>query len=94
MAAVSTREIRKQFGDVHAVNGISLVARDGEFVVLLGPSGCGKSTLLRIINGLVPMTAGQVVYRGRQVDGINRVCALVSGGCDSASLHSPPRSCT
>ena len=41
MAAVAVNEIRKTFGGVNAVNGISLEARDGEFVVLLGPSGCG-----------------------------------------------------
>ncbi|MGB8284451.1 MAG: ATP-binding cassette domain-containing protein, partial [Pseudolabrys sp.] len=52
MAAVLTRDIVKKFGDVPAVNGISLTVPDGEFMVLLGPSGCGKTTFLRIICGL------------------------------------------
>ncbi|MEO8717339.1 MAG: ATP-binding cassette domain-containing protein, partial [Burkholderiales bacterium] len=47
MAAVSTRDIVKKFGEVSAVNGISLTVPDGEFMVLLGPSGCGKTTFLR-----------------------------------------------
>jgi ABC-type sugar transport system ATPase subunit len=47
LASVSTIDIRKQFGEITAVNGVSLEARDGEFMVLLGPSGCGKTTLLR-----------------------------------------------
>ena len=49
MAPVTAINIRKQFGEVVAVDGISLTVRDAEFLVLLGPSGCGKTTLLRII---------------------------------------------
>ena len=51
MASVAASDIRKQFGDVVAVDGISLSVRDGEFLVLLGPSGCGKTTFLRILAG-------------------------------------------
>ena len=68
MAAVSTSEIRKQFGEVVAVDGISLTARDGEFMVLLGPSGCGKTTLLRIIAGLEKPTSGEVLIDGQVVN--------------------------
>ena len=68
MAAVATNEIRKKFGDVVAVDGISLEARDGEFLVLLGPSGCGKTTLLRIIAGLEKPTSGQILIDGHVVN--------------------------
>ena len=70
MAAVATEEIRKSFGDVVAVDGISLTARDGEFLVLLGPSGCGKTTLLRIIAGLEKPTSGRVLIDGEVVNDV------------------------
>lgn len=51
-----------------AVDGISLAARDGEFMVLLGPSGCGKTTFLRIIAGLEKPTSGQILIDGQVVN--------------------------
>ncbi|HET7849103.1 MAG TPA: ABC transporter ATP-binding protein [Pseudolabrys sp.] len=66
MAAVSTRDIVKKFGEVPAVNGISLEVPNGEFMVLLGPSGCGKTTFLRIICGLERQTSGDL-YIGNDV---------------------------
>ena len=52
MANIQFKNIRKSYGDVAVVHGISLDIRDGEFIVIVGPSGCGKSTLLRMVAGL------------------------------------------
>ncbi len=49
---------------LHALTGVSLDVRSGEFVSLLGPSGCGKSTLLRLIGGLLAPQHGQVLVDG------------------------------
>jgi multiple sugar transport system ATP-binding protein len=68
MAAVSSNEISKRFGEVTAVDGISLAVRDGEFMVLLGPSGCGKTTFLRIIAGLEKQSTGDIVIGGEVVN--------------------------
>lgn len=70
MARVETRSIVKHFGDVKAVNGVSLASEEGEFLVLLGPSGCGKTTLLRMIAGLDPPTAGDILIGGKVVTGL------------------------
>ncbi|MFQ5893492.1 MAG: ABC transporter ATP-binding protein [Nitrospinota bacterium] len=67
MATVEVRGIVKHFGDVTAVDGIDLVTKEGEFLVLLGPSGCGKTTLLRMIAGLEEPTAGDVLIGGQIV---------------------------
>src|ERR1051326_8030752 len=70
MAAVVTRDIVKKFGEVPAVNGISLNVPNGEFMVLLGPSGCGKTTFLRIICGLEQQTSGDLLIGGTIVNDI------------------------
>jgi multiple sugar transport system ATP-binding protein len=70
MATVETRTIKKRYGDVVAVNGIDLLTRDGEFLVLLGPSGCGKSTLLRMIAGLETPSEGELLINGEVVNDV------------------------
>jgi multiple sugar transport system ATP-binding protein len=70
MATVEARRVSKHFGEVRAVDGIDLTAREGEFLVLLGPSGCGKTTLMRMIAGLEQPTAGDIVIAGRVVTGL------------------------
>jgi multiple sugar transport system ATP-binding protein len=68
MATVETRGVKKIFGDIAAVNGVDLLTRDGEFLVLLGPSGCGKSTLLRMIAGFERPTEGEILIGGNAVN--------------------------
>ncbi|MGH7325094.1 MAG: ABC transporter ATP-binding protein [Candidatus Rokuibacteriota bacterium] len=68
MATVETKDVRKHFGDVRAVDGVDLATKEGEFLVLLGPSGCGKTTLLRMIAGLEHPTAGEILIGGQVVN--------------------------
>ena len=67
MASVSFRQIKKSFGKVDIIHGISFDIHDGEFVVLVGPSGCGKSTLLRMLAGLEDISGGEIVIDGKKV---------------------------
>jgi multiple sugar transport system ATP-binding protein len=68
MAPVSIRNVRKAFGTVEVIHGVSIDIRDGEFVTLVGPSGCGKSTLLRMIAGLEGISGGEIGIGGRVVN--------------------------
>ncbi|HYJ24784.1 MAG TPA: ATP-binding cassette domain-containing protein, partial [Acidimicrobiia bacterium] len=70
MAVVEVRGLRKEFGDVTAVDGVDLQSEEGEFLVLLGPSGCGKTTLLRMIAGLEQPTEGEIMLGGEDVSGL------------------------
>ncbi len=67
MAAVEIREIRKRFGAVTALDGVSLDIADGAVTAILGPSGCGKTTLLRLIAGLEMPDAGRIAIGDRDV---------------------------
>jgi multiple sugar transport system ATP-binding protein len=64
MATIKLTNIRKSFGDVDIIKGVSLGIDDREFVVFVGPSGCGKSTLLRLIAGLEEISAGDLFIDG------------------------------
>ena len=68
MAAVSIRNVGKQFDSVVVMRSIDLDVANGEFIVLVGASGCGKSTLLRMIAGLEPITSGEIAIGGRRVN--------------------------
>lgn len=67
MAAVTLKNARKSFGDVHIIKGVDLEIKDGEFTVFVGPSGCGKSTLLRMIAGLEEFTSGSLLIGGEEM---------------------------
>ncbi|MBT7807338.1 ABC transporter ATP-binding protein [Candidatus Poribacteria bacterium] len=62
--AIELVDIRKAYGDVVAVDGVSLAIAHGEFFSLLGPSGCGKTTTLRVIAGFATLDAGDVRLGG------------------------------
>ena len=67
MSFLELNGVRKVYGDVEVIKGVSLAAEKGEFVVFVGPSGCGKSTLLRMIAGLEDVNEGTLSIEGRDV---------------------------
>jgi putative spermidine/putrescine transport system ATP-binding protein len=65
--AIRFTDVSRHFGEVRAVDGVSLEIRDGEFFSMLGPSGSGKTTCLRMIAGFDHPTAGQIELYGQDV---------------------------
>ena len=63
-SAISVKDIRKNFGTVEALRGVSLEVDEGQKVVVIGPSGSGKSVLIRCINGLETPDSGSITVEG------------------------------
>ncbi len=68
---LSAKEVSKSFahngGQVHILSHVSLDLYKGDFTVVMGASGSGKSTLLYALSGMDRVTAGQVLYNGRNI---------------------------
>ncbi len=71
-AAGLTKVFRTDGSPVHAVRGVDLTVRLGEFVAVMGPSGSGKSTLLHVLGGLEPATSGEIWLRGQRVERLSQ----------------------
>jgi multiple sugar transport system ATP-binding protein len=71
LARVLLKDVTKRFGEVVAVNSLSLEVKDKEFLVLLGPSGCGKTTVLRCIAGLETPEEGEIYIGDRLVNDLD-----------------------
>lgn len=76
MSAVSPffrlESVRRSFGHLLAVDGVSFDVSAGEVVGIVGPNGSGKTTLLNVISGIYRPTAGQVFFRGERIDHLRR----------------------
>jgi spermidine/putrescine transport system ATP-binding protein len=67
---VELRSVTKRFGDLVAVDDLSLAVPEGDFFTFLGPSGCGKTTTLRMVAGFEEATTGRVLIDGEDVAGV------------------------
>ncbi|KAA0223143.1 MAG: ABC transporter ATP-binding protein [Phycisphaerae bacterium] len=70
MVPIEIERVRKRFGGVAAVDGVSLSIGKGELFFLLGPSGCGKTTLLRCIAGFCDVDEGAIRFDGRDITAV------------------------
>ena len=69
--AVDVEGVAKRFGDIKALDGVTLRVRQGEIYGLLGPNGAGKTTLIRAIVGLIAPDAGTVTVLGRRLPNLD-----------------------
>ena len=62
---IEVKGVTKQYGDLFALNDVSLTVKEGEFFIITGRSGSGKSTLMKVASGLLAPTSGEVVVDGK-----------------------------
>ena len=79
---IRINNLTKKFGDVVAVNNVSLIIEPGTFLTLLGPSGCGKTTLLRCVAGLEDPDGGEIYIGNKLVSSYERGISLPPGQRD------------
>ena len=73
---IQIKDVKKRFGRVEALRGVSLDVSEGEVVVVVGPSGSGKTTLLRCMNRLEEYEEGTIVVDGMTLDSTNTINAI------------------
>ena len=71
MSTIELQNLTKAFGDLIAVNDVSLKVEENEVLCLLGPSGCGKTTTLRVVAGLEVATSGDILIANKNVNNLD-----------------------
>ena len=76
MRILEGEKVTKHFGGLAAVSGVDFDINQGEVVGLIGPNGAGKTTLFNLISGSLPMTAGEIRYKGKKITGLkpHQIC--------------------
>ncbi len=70
MPLLEVERVRRTFGGLVAVDGVSLTVTDGQIKAIIGPNGAGKTTLFNIISGLLQPDTGQIKFKGRAITGL------------------------
>jgi len=70
MAALQIQNLKKSFGGLPAINGVTLEVAPGERRLIIGPNGAGKTTLFNLVTGDLPVDGGNILFFGREVTGL------------------------
>ncbi len=85
--AVSIRSLSKDFGDIHAVRGLTFAVAAGRVTAFLGPNGAGKTTTLRMLLGLVRPTGGEALILGQRYERLARPRLVVGAVLEHTGFH-------
>jgi branched-chain amino acid transport system ATP-binding protein len=76
---LSVEQLRSSYGRIEALHGVSIEVARGEIVTLLGANGAGKTTLIRAISGVQPISAGQIRFDDRPLEGVSAHARVALG---------------
>jgi branched-chain amino acid transport system ATP-binding protein len=91
---LEARDLKRSFGALQAVGGVSFSVREGELLGLIGPNGAGKSTLYNLIAGAIAPSSGSIAFKGRQVAGWKPYDAARAGVARTFQIPKPYRQLT
>src|SRR3954470_5640581 len=83
MATLELDNVHTFYGNIHALQGISIEVHDGEIVTLIGANGAGKSTTLRTISGILQPREGEIRLDGERINGVPAHEIVTRGVCQS-----------
>ena len=86
MSLLEIVDLKKYFGDTHAVDDVSLGINEGEFVSLVGANGAGKTTLVNLISAFFPPDSGQIWFKGRDITQLSATERVEAGIARSFQL--------
>ncbi len=69
-AILEVRDLKKEFGGLLAVDEVTFKVQEGEIFSIIGPNGAGKTTIFNLISGVLPATAGDMIFEGRPIGGL------------------------
>ncbi|WP_294379389.1 ABC transporter ATP-binding protein [uncultured Clostridium sp.] len=72
-------KVSKQFGGIQAVEDFSMVMKKGELHCLIGPNGAGKTTVFKMIMGIIPVSSGRIVFKGKDITSLSPFKRAKSG---------------
>ncbi len=70
MALLEIKGLKKSFGGIQAVNDCTFSVEEGAIASLIGPNGAGKTTVFNLVTGLLTLDAGQVLFKGKRINGL------------------------
>lgn len=70
MPILETKGLEKRFGGLLAVKDLTFRANKGEILGIIGPNGAGKTTVINLVAGILPVTSGQILFNGQEIQGL------------------------
>jgi branched-chain amino acid transport system ATP-binding protein len=86
MSLLETVDLKKYFGDTHAVDNVNLVVEEGEFVSLVGANGAGKTTLVNLVSAFFPPDSGRILFKGEDITKLSATERVAAGIARSFQL--------
>lgn len=91
---LAVKDLQKRFGNLRALDGVSLKVENGSITGLIGPNGSGKTTLFNIVSGFYTKDGGEIYFKGERIDGLTPDAIAKRGLCRTFQIAKAPEKLT